>query len=188
MIFGRRRPASLVLAWALVACASPVPPAPASRPVETSSPAPAVTSAPEVEPTPAPAATATPAPAGLPEPAGAGLGARPTLVVACEAHCQRRQMMRAVGAAMIERACAESCADVLAAPVITTRAALKAHEGQAVRAQGVVVGAGVALQLAGAGAPLPCALDGAVEGQAIEVAATVEGEGLVNVRGWVVRP
>jgi hypothetical protein len=98
-------------------------------------------------------------------------------------------MMRAVGAAMIERACAEGCADVLSAPVITTRAALAAHEGQAVRAQGVWWwGAGVALQLAGAGAPLPCALDGAVEGQVIEVAATVEGEGLVNVRGWVVRP
>lgn len=153
-----------------MACASPVPPAPASRPVETSVSSPAAT------------AEATPSELGAPP----ELGARAPLVVACEAHCQRRQMMRAVGAAMIERACAESCADVLAAPVITTRAALKGHEGQAVRAQGVVVGAGVALQLAGAGAPLPCALDGAVEGQVVEVAATVEGEGLVNVRGWVV--
>jgi hypothetical protein len=172
MIFGQRQPASLALAWALVACASPVPPAPASRPVETAVSSPAATPA------------ATPPELGAPP----GLGARPPLVLACEAHCQRRQMMRAVGAAMIERACAEGCADVLSAPVITTRAALAAHEGQAVRAQGVVVGAGVALQLAGAGAPLPCALDGAVEGQVIEVAATVEGEGLVNVRGWVVRP
>lgn len=176
MFLGQRHLASLVLGGVLVACASPVPPAPASRPVETSASSPAAT--PE----------AAPPAAALELGAPPGLGARPPLVLACEAHCQRRQMMRAVGAAMIERACAEGCADVLSAPVITTRAALAAHEGQAVRAQGVVVGAGVALQLAGAGAPLPCALDGAVEGQVIEVAATVEGEGLVNVRGWVVRP
>jgi hypothetical protein len=170
MFLGQRHLASLVLSWALVACASPVPPAPASRPVETSASSPVAT------------------PADAPPAATLELGAPQPLVAACEAHCQRRQMMRAVGAAMIERACAEGCADVLSAPVVTARAALKGHEGQAVRAQGVVVGAGVALQLAGAGAPVPCALDGAVEGQAIEVAATVEGEGLVSVRGWVVRP